>query len=164
MAGPVVQIGSVTGPVTVGARPVEAVIPVAPVPPPRPDLVLGRDAEVGSVVSGGPGIGKSTLLAAALDDPLVVGVFGARRFVVSCEGAASADAVVDKAAVALGVPVGEHLRNRVLGMRHVTTRTSRPGLPTKVAGQAVVPRQDSNLRSRLRRAHKIAHRGLYQRL
>ncbi|QQQ78195.1 tetratricopeptide repeat protein [Saccharothrix sp. 6-C] len=97
----------------------------APVPPPVPGLVLGRAGEVASVVrgwcsqrwvvvSGGPGMGKSTLLAAALDDPAVKAAFGPRRFLVSCEGVTSAGAVMDKAALVLGVPLGEHVRNRVL--------------------------------------------------
>ncbi|WP_308199036.1 tetratricopeptide repeat protein [Saccharothrix sp. S26] len=97
-----------------------------PVPPPVPGLVLGRAGEIAAVVrgwcsdrwvavTGGPGIGKSTLLAAALDDPAVVKTFGTRRFVVSCEGVESADAVMDKTALVLGVALGEHVRNRVLG-------------------------------------------------
>ena len=63
---------------------------------------------------GGPGIGKSTVLARALGDQAVVVLFGSRRFVVSCEGAETAGAVVDKMAQVLGVILGDHLRNRVL--------------------------------------------------
>jgi AAA domain-containing protein len=66
------------------------------------------------VVVGGPGIGKSTLLGRAVGVGAVVEVFGDRRFVVSCDGAGTAGAVIDKMATALGVSLGEHLRNRVV--------------------------------------------------
>ena len=96
-----------------------------PLPPPNVDLCVGRDRQVAEVVAGwvggrmvavvgGPGIGKSTVLGRAIGDDAVVGLFGSRRFVVSCEGAESAGAVVDKMAYVLGVALGDHLRNRVL--------------------------------------------------
>lgn len=98
---------------------------IEPLPPPTVELCLGRDAEVAQVaadwaagrsvaVIGGPGIGKSTVLGRALSEEAVVAAFGARRFVVSCDGAESVGAVIDKLADVLGVPLGEHLRNRVV--------------------------------------------------
>ncbi|WP_051767817.1 tetratricopeptide repeat protein [Amycolatopsis vancoresmycina] len=101
------------------------VSPAEPLPPPAVDLCVGRDTQVAGVVAGwkagrsvvvagGPGIGKSTVLGRAVTDPAIVAAFGARRFVVSCDGAESAAAVVDKMALVLGVAPGEHLRNRVL--------------------------------------------------
>ena len=99
--------------------------PAAPLPRPRVDLCLGRDAEVARVagawsagrsaaVLGAPGIGKSTVLAYALEHASLGAAYGPRRFVVPCEGAESADAAVDKMANVLGVPLGDHLRNQVV--------------------------------------------------
>jgi tetratricopeptide (TPR) repeat protein len=96
-----------------------------PLPPPKVELCVGRDEPVAQAVAswvagrpvavvGGPGIGKSTVLGRAIGDPAVVESYGPRRFVVSCEGAENAGAVVDKLAETLGVPPGAHLRNRVL--------------------------------------------------
>ncbi|WP_370971098.1 tetratricopeptide repeat protein [Amycolatopsis sp. cg9] len=116
--------GIVAGPGTQVLLP--ALAPSAePLPPPTVDLCVGRDTQVADVVAawnagrsaviaGGPGIGKSTVLGRAVTDPAVVASYGARRFVVSCDGAESANAVVDKMALVLGVAPGEHLRNRVL--------------------------------------------------
>lgn len=113
--------GVVVGSVILAA----AAVAAEPLPPPHVDLCLGRDEQVTQVVTGwvggrvmavvgGPGIGKSTVLARALGDQAVVGLFASRRFVVSCEGAETAGAVVDKMAAALGVTLGDHLWNRVL--------------------------------------------------
>ncbi|MFI5593656.1 tetratricopeptide repeat protein [Amycolatopsis sp. NPDC051758] len=99
--------------------------PAESLPPPVVDVCVGRDTQVADVVAawnagrsvviaGGPGIGKSTVLGRAITDPAIVTSFGARRFVVSCDGAESATAVVDKMALVLGVAPGDHLRNRVL--------------------------------------------------
>ncbi|MGH3815324.1 MAG: hypothetical protein ACRDUV_23225, partial [Pseudonocardiaceae bacterium] len=99
--------------------------PEAPLPPPKVDLCVGRDRQVAAVaagwtagqtvaVVGGPGIGKSTVLGRAIGDDAVIASFGSRRFVVSCEGAETAGAVMDKMAQVLGVILGDHLRNRVL--------------------------------------------------
>ncbi len=99
--------------------------PAEPLLPPAVDLCVGRDTQVADVVTawtsgrsvviaGGPGIGKSTVLGRAINDPAIVTSFGARRFVVSCDGAESANAAVDKMALVLGVAPGEHLQNRVL--------------------------------------------------
>ncbi|WP_378194968.1 tetratricopeptide repeat protein [Amycolatopsis plumensis] len=116
--------GIVAGP---GAHVVLSLLnsPAEPLPPPAVDLCVGRDTQVAEIVTGwnagqsvvltgGPGIGKSTVLGRAVTDPAIVASFGARRFVVSCDGAESASAVVDKMALVLGVAPGDHLRNRVL--------------------------------------------------
>ncbi|WP_285507889.1 tetratricopeptide repeat protein [Actinokineospora sp. NBRC 105648] len=99
---------------------------VEPLPAPAVDVCIGRDEPVARVVDGwlsgelvavlgGPGIGKSTVLGRALTEARMVSLFGDRRFVVSCEGAPSADAVVDKLALVLGlVHGGPGLRNLVL--------------------------------------------------
>ncbi|WP_211299802.1 hypothetical protein, partial [Amycolatopsis lexingtonensis] len=105
--------------------------PAEPLPPPTVELCVGRDTQVADVVAawtagrsvviaGGPGIGKSTVLGRAITDPAIITSYGARRFVVSCDGAESASAVVDKMALALGVVPGEHLRNRVLSFLRET--------------------------------------------
>lgn len=106
--------GSPAGRILVLPSAIEA---AKPLPPPRVDLCLGRDGEVAAVVAawtagrsvavvGGPGIGKSTVLGRAIADDAVIAAYGrSRRFVVSCDGAESAQAAVDKMAQALGVPL-----------------------------------------------------------
>ncbi|MCX2950192.1 tetratricopeptide repeat protein [Lentzea sp. NEAU-D7] len=96
-----------------------------PLPPPAVELCIGRNEQIHAVsrawrtgqwavVTGGPGIGKSTLLGRAIGLDVIVTAFGERRFVVSCDGANAPGAVIDKMATALGVGLGEHLRNRVV--------------------------------------------------
>ena len=103
----------------------QAASAVDPLPPPVVDLVLGRDREVDEVVAawrdgdavvvcGGPGIGKSTVLAAAVAHADIARRYGTRRFVVSCDGAESEHAVYDKIAQVAGVPLGPDLPNRVV--------------------------------------------------
>ncbi|WHT22688.1 tetratricopeptide repeat protein [Crossiella sp. CA-258035] len=110
-----------------GALAVASGVSAEPLPPPRVELCLGRDEQITAVtaawlagrwavVVGGPGIGKSTLLGRALGSEAVAAAFTERRYVVSCEGAATAGAVIDKTASSLGVELGDHLRNRVLSL------------------------------------------------
>jgi hypothetical protein len=84
---------------------------------PRARLVAAlAGAEPGPVaVLGGPGIGKSTLVVAALHDAAVAERFGARRWFVRCDGAASGDALLAAVATELGVvtDAGGDLRQRV---------------------------------------------------
>lgn len=101
-----------------------------PLPPPNVELCLGRDQEVTEIVCawaagravaavGGPGMGKSTVLGYALNRDAIKDRYGERRFVVSCDGARSADAVIDKLAQTLGIDsTGVDLRNRVLRFVH----------------------------------------------
>ncbi|GAA4611583.1 hypothetical protein GCM10023108_04460 [Saccharopolyspora hordei] len=102
----------------------------APLPPPHVELCLGRDREVAEVVAawmvgravaavGGPGMGKSTVLGHALTREEVEDRYGARRYVVSCDGAPSAGAVIDKLAQTLGITsTGADLRGRTLKFLH----------------------------------------------
>ncbi|SFR10623.1 hypothetical protein SAMN04488564_103436, partial [Lentzea waywayandensis] len=96
-----------------------------PLPPPTVELCIGRAEQIHAVsrawetghwavVTGGPGIGKSTLLGRAIGLDAIVMAFRDRRFVVSCDGAGTAGVVIDKLATVLGVGLGEHLRNRVV--------------------------------------------------
>ncbi|WP_170176312.1 tetratricopeptide repeat protein [Lentzea flaviverrucosa] len=102
-----------------------------PLPPPTVELCIGRDEQIDAVsaawrtgqwavVVGGPGIGKSTLLGRAIGLDAIVTAFGERRFVVSCDGVSTAGVVIDKLATALGVGLGEHLRNRVVSFLRTT--------------------------------------------
>lgn len=120
------RTGGEAVPIETGGSPIVAPrASVEPLPPPRVELCLGRDEQIAgvrtawlsgrwAVVAGGPGIGKSTVLGRALSEESVMAAFAERRYLVSCEGAASASAVIDKTAAVLGVELGDHLRNRVL--------------------------------------------------
>ena len=92
--------------------------PVKLLPARRP--TLGRSTEVAqlvanilaapavpTVVLGAPGIGKTNLCLAALHHSDVAGRFGMRRFLVRCEGALNASAIVAELNKTLGVPPGE---------------------------------------------------------
>src|SRR5262249_19104916 len=57
---------------------------------------------------------KSTVLGRAIDGDAVLAAYGSPRFVVSCEGAATARVGRGKAAHVVGVPLGAHLPNRVV--------------------------------------------------
>ncbi|GAA3243881.1 tetratricopeptide repeat protein [Dactylosporangium siamense] len=94
---------------------------------PAPPLCLGRDGDVAEVatavaaqppvpiwVHGAPGIGKSTVLRAALHHPAVVERFGPRRFFVRCGGETQADAILAEIAVALHIPIGQGLMEAVI--------------------------------------------------
>ncbi len=112
------------------ARP-EPVALSSPRLPPRPPRCHGRKAEVDALVAalcaktpsptpllGGPGMGKSTISLEALHDKRVAQRFGARRFFVRLEAAASGEAMVRELARGVGVEVetgGGDLVGRVLG-------------------------------------------------
>lgn len=118
-----------------GAPPVPGPRPVIPrQPTPRPvvrpsvpaaPLCLGRDGDVAEVaaaaaagtavwIHGAPGIGKSTVLRAALHHPTVVDRFGSRRFFVRCGGESQADDIVAEIAMALHITIGPGLLDTVL--------------------------------------------------
>ncbi|GAA1529302.1 hypothetical protein GCM10009827_053200 [Dactylosporangium maewongense] len=120
------------GPATDPAPMPAPVIPPQPTAPPvaRPSipaapLCLGRDGDVADVaeavvsrtpvwIHGAPGIGKSTVLRAALHHRSVVERFGGRRYFVRCGGESQADAIVAEIAVALHISIGPGLIDVVL--------------------------------------------------
>jgi tetratricopeptide (TPR) repeat protein len=108
------------GPLTGGDRPAWAHAIPAVVP------CIGRDADVAALVApllagrghpipvtGGPGIGKTTIIRAAMHDRAVVDRFHGRRLFVRCDGIADADGIVLEIAAAIGVSVGPSLLFRV---------------------------------------------------
>lgn len=60
----------------------------------------------GCILWGAPGIGKSTIAAAALEEPRVKEVFGARRYSVPCEEVVSAEGLWAAIAKVLEMPAG----------------------------------------------------------
>jgi hypothetical protein len=77
-------------------------------PPAGPPPVAGQGVGLPArpepmAVLGAPGIGKSTICLAALDDGQVAGRFGDRRWFVRCDGATSAAALLSGLAAELGV-------------------------------------------------------------
>jgi tetratricopeptide (TPR) repeat protein len=102
-------------------------IPSAPARLPRATYCFGREAEVGQVVSallsedtrpiallGPPGIGKSAITLAALNEPRVAARFGDRRWFLRCDGAQSVDLLIAELARVTGLPPGPDLRVRLL--------------------------------------------------
>jgi tetratricopeptide (TPR) repeat protein len=80
---------------------------------------IGRDSHVAAVISavtaddvrslpvlGGPGMGKTTVLRAALHDDAVVERYGNRRLFIRCDGIADADGIAMEVAASLDLPVG----------------------------------------------------------
>ncbi len=110
--------------------PSPAAHPIASEPaplPPRPSRIFGREKLVSELVAallldvpqpvpvlGGSGFGKSTLCLAALHDPRVAEKFGARRWLVRCDAANTAQDVLKEIALALGLPIAQPLLERVL--------------------------------------------------
>ena len=64
-------------------------------------------------ITGGPGIGKSTLCLSAMHAPEVAEKYGANRFFVSCDGAVNADKVLVELSNILGITSGPDLKERV---------------------------------------------------
>ena len=60
----------------------------------------------GCVLWGAPGIGKSTVAAAALEEPRIKEQFGRRRYSVPCEEVGSAQQLWAAIAKVLGMPAG----------------------------------------------------------
>jgi hypothetical protein len=95
--------------------------------PRRPARCVGRDSEVATLVScmidpakraavvlGPPGIGKSTVLAAAAHDDRVVESFGDRRAIVACQSMTSGDDVLSELSRVIGIEPGDRLEQRTL--------------------------------------------------
>lgn len=95
--------------------------------PPRPPIFFGRDKEVEDLIGctlnsesparlailGGPGIGKSALALAVLQDQRVVDEFGERRLFIPCDVASSAQGLI--ACIALHLDIsGDRLKQQVL--------------------------------------------------
>jgi uncharacterized coiled-coil protein SlyX len=108
-----------------------------PLPPPRDCLARREEkkllvrallAEVPRPlpVLGAAGIGKSTLTIYALHHRPVKRRYGARRFFVRCEGLMSAETLVQKVALQLGLP--KEARNQVGILAHFEQAESRPAL------------------------------------
>ena len=90
-----------------------------PLPAHPATYCFGRDAEIKDLVAtllqdpppptpilGPPGIGKTTLTLAALDDPRVKRRFGARRYFVRCDTVTSREMLVAAIASHLGIEIG----------------------------------------------------------
>lgn len=75
------------------------------------------------VVLGPPGIGKTTIVRAAVHHPRVAARYGRRRFYVRCEAARTASAVLTSAAASLQIPPGPDLRREL-----TTALASEPAL------------------------------------
>jgi tetratricopeptide (TPR) repeat protein len=82
----------------------------------RPEPFIGRDTEVADTVRllrdasgrsvailGPPGIGKSALCLATLDEPDTARYFGSRRWFVRCDGTTDADTLLAAIAAELGI-------------------------------------------------------------
>jgi tetratricopeptide (TPR) repeat protein len=104
--------------------------PAAKLPPPRPAVCFGRDAELARLigilapadpaarvpatpVSGIGGMGKSTLVLTALWSEPVVARYGDRRHFVRLDGATRRGAVVAAVAEEVGVSLGDRLEARL---------------------------------------------------
>ena len=64
-------------------------------------------------ITGGPGIGKSSLCLSAMHAPKAARIYGPNRYFVSCDGAESTDQVVSALAKALNIDPGPDLKNRI---------------------------------------------------
>lgn len=109
------------GRATLAALPIVEFCPrtsLTPNIPPFPHLYFGRASETEAVVDrlvgqdsrpayvavlGGPGIGKTSLAAAALHSPAVVARFAARRYFVSCDTIADQTTVMSALCGAFGI-------------------------------------------------------------
>lgn len=87
-----------------------AIVPSAPACVGRDETIatlIGTvlaDAPAPVAVLGGPGIGKSTVTLAALNDPIVVRHFGAYRYFVRGDAAANAEALIGAIGQAMSLP------------------------------------------------------------
>ena len=64
-------------------------------------------------ITGGPGIGKSSLCLSAMHAPKAAHTYGPHRYFVSCDGAVNTDQVIIALATVLGLDPGQDLKNRI---------------------------------------------------
>lgn len=94
--------------------------------PPSP-VCFGREVEVNMLVStllserpaptpviGAPGIGKTTVVLVALNEPRVAHHYGRRRFFIRCDAAQSREAMAAEIARAIGVEINSNIEPAIL--------------------------------------------------